>query len=140
MSHFWGRNGTVLVQGGHRVVSRIRREPLPFGIRREHSNDVNRAQQGDMTRADLISILMNTELEEHRNLTREQARAAVNEIFGAIAEALRNGEVARLPFGSLGVYEQDRQPTHGWFLNQVRAMTRRVEASNSEGRTQYQED
>ena len=93
-----------------------------------------------MTRADLISILMNTELEEHRNLTREQARAAVNEIFGAIAEALRNGEVARLPFGSLGVYEQDRQPTHGWFLNQVRAMTRRVEASNSEGRTQYQED
>lgn len=26
-----------------------------------------------MTRADLIRILMNTELEEHRNLTREQA-------------------------------------------------------------------
>jgi hypothetical protein len=35
-----------------------------------------------MTRADLNRILMNTELEEHRNLTREQARAAVNEIFG----------------------------------------------------------
>src|ERR1017187_4281543 len=87
MSHFWGRNGTVPVQGGHRVVSRIRRW----------------AQQGDMTRADLISILMSTELEEHQNLTREQARAVVNEIFGAIAEALRNGEVTRLPFGSLGV-------------------------------------
>jgi nucleoid DNA-binding protein len=122
MSYFWGRNGTVPVQGGHRVVSRIRREPLPFGIRREHCNDVNRAQQGDMTRADLISILMNMELEEHRNLTREQARAVVNEIFGAIAEALRNGEVARLPFGSLGVYEQDRQPKRGWFLNRVRVL------------------
>jgi nucleoid DNA-binding protein len=75
-----------------------------------------------MTRADLISILMNMELEEHRNLTREQARAVVNEIFGAIAEALRNGEVARLPFGSLGVYEQDRQPKRGWFLNRVRVL------------------
>jgi len=75
-----------------------------------------------MTRADLIRILMNTELEEHRNLTRRQARAVVNEIFGAIAEALRNGEVARLPFGSLGVYEQDRQPTRGWFLNRVRVL------------------
>ena len=97
-------------------------EPLPFGIRREDCNDVNRAQQGDMTRADLISILMNTELEGHRNLTREQARAVVNEIFGAIAEALRNGEVVRLPFGSLEVYEQDRQPTRGWFLNRVRVL------------------
>jgi nucleoid DNA-binding protein len=75
-----------------------------------------------MTRADLISILMNTELEEHRNLTREQARAVVNEIFGAIAEALQNGEVARLPWGSFGVYEQDRQPTRGWFLNRVRVL------------------
>src|ERR1035437_10803532 len=116
ISHFWGRNGTVPVQGGHRVVSRIRREPLPFGIRREHCNDVNRAQQGHMPRADLISILMNTELEEHRNLTREQARAIVNEIFGAIKEALRNGEVAHLPFGSFSVQEQSRKPKRGWFL------------------------
>ena len=75
-----------------------------------------------MTRADLISILMSTELEEHQNLTREQARAVVNEIFGAIAEALRNGEVTRLPFGSLGVYEQGRQPKRGWFLNRVRVL------------------
>jgi nucleoid DNA-binding protein len=75
-----------------------------------------------MTRADLISILMNTELEEHRNLTRDQARAVVNETFGAIAEALRNGEVARLPFGSLGVYEQHRQPTRGRFQNRVRVL------------------
>src|ERR1700733_9262120 len=97
-------------------------EPLPFGIRREDCNDVNRAQQGDMTRADLISILMNTQLEEHANLTREQARTVVNEIFGAIAEALRNGEVVRLPFGSLGVYEQDRKPKRGWFLNRVRVL------------------
>ena len=36
-----------------------------------------------MTRADLISILMNTQLEEHANLTREQARAVVNVIFRA---------------------------------------------------------
>ena len=36
-----------------------------------------------MTRADLISILMNTELEEHRNLTREQARAVVSETAAA---------------------------------------------------------
>ena len=54
-----------------------------------------RAQQGKcrtsgdeteaaMTRADLIRILMNTELEEHRNLTREQARVMVDEIFEAI--------------------------------------------------------
>jgi nucleoid DNA-binding protein len=75
-----------------------------------------------MTRADLIRILMNTELEEHRNLTRQQARAAVNETFGAIAEALRNGEVARLPFGSFGVYEQDRQPMRGRFLNRYRVL------------------
>jgi nucleoid DNA-binding protein len=102
MSHFW----------------------VPFGIRREDCNDENRAQQGDMTRADLISILMNTQLEEHANLTREQARAVVNEIFRAIAEALRNGEVARLPFGSLGVYEQDRKPKRGWFLNRVRVLYR----------------
>ena len=39
MSHFWGRNGTVPVQGGHRVVARFRPEPLPFGIRPEHCND-----------------------------------------------------------------------------------------------------
>jgi hypothetical protein len=39
--------------------------------------------EGDMTRADLISILMNTELEQHRNLTREQARVIVDEIFEA---------------------------------------------------------
>jgi nucleoid DNA-binding protein len=75
-----------------------------------------------MNRTDLISILMNTELKEHRNLTREQARAVVHEIFGAIAEALRNGEAARLPLGSLEVYEQDRQPTRGWFLNRVRVL------------------
>jgi nucleoid DNA-binding protein len=75
-----------------------------------------------MTRADLISILMNTELEEHRNLTREQARAVVSEIFRAIAEALRNGEVARLPFGNFGVYEQDRPPKRGWFLKRVRVI------------------
>ena len=67
--------------------------------------------QGNMTRADLISILMNTELEEHPKLTREQARAVVSEIFEAIAEALRNGEDAHLPFGSLGVCEQDRKPS-----------------------------
>ena len=36
MSHFW----------------------VPFGIRREDCNDENRAQQGDMTRPDLISILV----------------------------------------------------------------------------------
>lgn len=76
--------------------------------------------QQSMTRADLIRILMNTELEEHRNLTREQARAVVNEIFGAIAEALRNGEVARLPVGNLGVYEQPRQPMRRWILGRVR--------------------
>jgi nucleoid DNA-binding protein len=75
-----------------------------------------------MTRADLIRILMNTELEEHRYLTREQARAVVNEIFGAIAEALRKGEVVRLPLGSFGVYEQERQPMRGWFLNRVRVL------------------
>jgi nucleoid DNA-binding protein len=75
-----------------------------------------------MTRADLISILMNTELEEHRNLTREQARAVVNQTFEAIAEALRNGEVVRLPVGNLGVYEQDRPPMRGWFLKRVRVL------------------
>lgn len=75
-----------------------------------------------MTRADLIRILMNTGLEEHRNLTREQARAVVNEVFGAIAEDLQNGEVARLPVGNLGVYEQDRPPMRGWFLNRVRVL------------------
>jgi hypothetical protein len=37
-----------------------------------------------MTRRELIRILMNTELEEHRKLTREQARAVVNKIFGTI--------------------------------------------------------
>src|ERR1017187_2047698 len=73
-----------------------------------------------MTRADLISILMNKELEEHRNLTREQARAVVNEIFGAVTEALRNGEDARLPFGSFSVQEQSRKPIRRWFLKRVR--------------------
>jgi nucleoid DNA-binding protein len=73
----------------------------------------------------LILILMKTELEGHRNLTHEQARTIVNEIFAAIREALQNGEVVRLPFGSLGVYEQDRQPTRGWFLNRVRVLYKR---------------
>jgi nucleoid DNA-binding protein len=75
-----------------------------------------------MTRRDLIRILMNTELEQHSKLTREQARAVVNEIFGTIAEALRNGEVARLPFGNLGVSEQERQPMRGRFLNRLRVL------------------
>src|ERR1039457_6317519 len=75
-----------------------------------------------MTRADLISILMNTELEEHRNLTREQARAVVNEIFAAIAEALQNGEDAHLPVGNLGVYERSRKPIRRWFLKRVRVI------------------
>src|ERR1035437_5447954 len=75
-----------------------------------------------MTRADLITILMNTELEEHRNLTREQARAVVNEIFEAIKDALRNGEVAHLPFGSFSVQEQTRKPKRGWFLKRVRVI------------------
>jgi nucleoid DNA-binding protein/DNA-binding CsgD family transcriptional regulator len=78
--------------------------------------------RADMTRTDLISILMNTKLEEHRNLTREQARAVVNEIFGAIAEDLRKGGVARLPLGSFGVYEQERQPMRKWILNRVRVL------------------
>jgi nucleoid DNA-binding protein len=78
--------------------------------------------EGDMTRADLISILMNTELEEHRNLTREQARVIVDEIFEAIAEALRNGEVAHLPFGSFGVYEQSRKPIRRWILKRNRVL------------------
>jgi nucleoid DNA-binding protein len=73
-----------------------------------------------MTRAGLISILMNTELEDHPSLTREQARAIVNEIFAAIAEALRDGEVVRLPLGNFGVYEQERQPLRRWFLGRVR--------------------
>ena len=123
MSHFGGSLASDSEgQMSHFWVAKA--EPLPFGIRREDCNDVNRAQQGDMTRADLVSILMNTQLEEHRNLTREQARAVVDEIFRAIAEALRNGEVARLPFGSLGVYEQDRKPKRGWFLNRVRVLYR----------------
>ena len=73
-----------------------------------------------MTRADLITILMNTELEEHRNLTREQARAVVDEIFAAIIDALRNGEDAHLPFGSFSVQEQSRKPIRRWFLGRVR--------------------
>ena len=73
-----------------------------------------------MTRVDLIRILMNTHLEEHRNLTREQARALVNEIFAAIAQALRNGEVARLPVGNFGIYQQDRKPMRRWILGRVR--------------------
>ncbi len=54
-----------------------------------------------MTRADLIRILRNTELEEHPNLTREQARAVVNGSLGPSLENMRKGEVARLPFGVL---------------------------------------
>ena len=73
-----------------------------------------------MTRADLIRILMNTELEEHRNLTREQARVMVDEIFEAIKDALRNGEVAHLLFGSFSVQEQSRKPIRRWFLKRVR--------------------
>ena len=73
-----------------------------------------------MTRADLITILMNTELEEHRNLTREQARVMVDEIFVAIKEALRNGEVVSLPVGNFKVCEQPRQPLRRWFLKRVR--------------------
>jgi nucleoid DNA-binding protein len=73
-----------------------------------------------MTRADLITILMNTELEEHRNLTREHARVVVSEIFAAIAEALQNGEDAHLPFGSFSVQEQSRKPLRRWFLKRVR--------------------
>jgi nucleoid DNA-binding protein/transposase-like protein len=73
-----------------------------------------------MTRADLISILMNTELEEHRYLTREQARAVVDEIFEAIKDALRNGEVTHLPFGSFSVQERSRKPIRRWFLKRVR--------------------
>jgi nucleoid DNA-binding protein len=73
-----------------------------------------------MTRADLIRILMNTELEEHRNLTREQARVIVDEIFEAIKDALRNGEDAHLPFGSFSVQEQSRKPIRRWFLKRVR--------------------
>jgi nucleoid DNA-binding protein len=73
-----------------------------------------------MTRADLISILMNTELEEHRNLTREQARAVVSEIFEAIKDALRNGEDVSLPVGNFEVCEQTRKPICRWFLKRVR--------------------
>jgi nucleoid DNA-binding protein len=75
-----------------------------------------------MTRADLISILMNTELEQHQNLTREQARAVVSEIFAAIAEALRNGEDVGLPVGNLGVYEQTRKPIRRWILKRNRVL------------------
>src|ERR1035437_5570843 len=95
------------------------------------------AQPGDMTRADLIRILMNTELEEHRNLTREQARAVVNEIFGAIAEDLRKGEVARLPVGNLGVYEQDRQPMRGRFLNRYRVLYKQRYMIQLQGGDEY---
>ena len=73
-----------------------------------------------MTRADLIRILTNTELEEHRNLTREQARAVVDEIFRAIKDALRNGEDVSLPVGNFEVCEQPRQPLRRWFLKRVR--------------------
>src|ERR1017187_9202055 len=76
--------------------------------------------EGDMTRADLIRILMNKELEEHRNLTREQARAVVSEIFEAIKDALRKGEDAHLPFGSFSVQERSRKPIRRWFLKRVR--------------------
>ena len=73
-----------------------------------------------MTRADLITILMNTELEGHRNLTREQARAVVREIFATIREALRNEGDVRLPFGNFSVQEQSRKPMRRWFLKRVR--------------------
>jgi nucleoid DNA-binding protein len=75
-----------------------------------------------MTRADLISILMNTELDEHRNLTREQARVIVDEIFEAIKDALRKGEDAHLPFGSFSVQEQSRKPKRRWILKRVRVI------------------
>ena len=78
--------------------------------------------QPSMTRADLGRVLRNTVLEEHRKLTREQARAVVNEIFAAIAEDLENGEVACLPVGNFGVHEQKRQPMQGWFLNRDRVL------------------
>ena len=93
--------------------------------------------QQSMTRADLIRILMNTELEEHRNLTREQARAVVNEIFGAIAEDLRKGEVARLPVGNLGVYERDRQPMRGRFLNRDRVLYKQRYIIELQGGDEY---
>jgi nucleoid DNA-binding protein len=73
-----------------------------------------------MNRADLIKVLMETELADRRNLSRVRARAIVNEVFNNIKEALQNGEVVRLPIGALAVTEQRREPTRSWFLGRVR--------------------
>lgn len=78
-----------------------------------------------MTRQDLIRELMNTELTEHKKLTRSQARAAINEIFDAIAGALRNGETIKLPIGRFNIAEHKHKPTRGWFLDRVRVSYRR---------------
>jgi hypothetical protein len=48
-----------------------------------------------------------------RNLTREQACAVVNEVFGAIAEALRNGEVARFRLRPLEFTSKTGSPRAG---------------------------
>lgn len=81
------------------------------------------AHHRDMNRADLINILTNIGLDGHRSLSRVQARAVVNEVFMAIKEALRNGELVRLPLGVFGVYEHDRkEPTRGWYLGRVRVL------------------
>lgn len=77
-----------------------------------------------MTRIDLIRVLMNTDLTEHKNLTRNQARAAVNEIFDSIADALRDGDMVQLPFGSFAVFEHDHKPTRAWILGRVRVTYR----------------
>jgi nucleoid DNA-binding protein len=90
-----------------------------------------------MTRADLIRILMNTELEEHRNLTREQARAVVSEIFEAIKDALRNGEVVSLPVGNFEVCEQPRQPLRRWFLKRVRVTYKQRNVIKLKGGGEY---
>ena len=81
---------------------------------------VNVALQGTkrkqpLTRADLIRILMNKELEEHRNLTREQARAVVSEIFVAIKEALRDGETLTCRLGPLAFRSKAGSPYAGGF-------------------------
>ena len=48
MSHFWGRNGTVPVQGGRRSFFIFAVTRCPWHSART-CDDVNRAQQGDMT-------------------------------------------------------------------------------------------
>src|ERR1035437_2452205 len=48
MSHFWGRNGTVPVQGGRRSFFVFAVNRCPWHSART-CDDVNRAQQGDMT-------------------------------------------------------------------------------------------